>query len=132
MSVALQIILAVIGSGGFTALITGLISANQRRKDRNDSISKSLNSITEKLDAHIEENEIQFVKQDRARIIAFADECSRKIPHSKEAFDDILASIDHYEDYCADHPKFANSKAVLSIQVIKDIYKKCQAENKFI
>ena len=74
MSDTVTIILAIIGSGGFTALITGLFSANQRRKDRNDSISKSLNSISEKLDAHIEENEIQFVKQDRARIIAFADE----------------------------------------------------------
>lgn len=130
--ILVPVLLAVISSGGFTALITGLISANQRRKDRNDAISKSLKDITEKLDKHISENEQQFVLQDRSRIIAFADECRRKVSHSKEAFDDVLSSIDHYEDYCTAHKGFSNSKAEASIQIIKDIYRQCIDENKFI
>lgn len=126
------LIVAVLGSGGFSALITGLIGANQRRKDRNDAISKKLDTIGKKLDDHISENEIQFVTQDRSRIISFADECSRGVAHSAEAFDDVLTSIDHYEDFCKSHETFSNSKAIISIQIIKDVYKKCLAENKFI
>lgn len=132
MSDAVTIILAILGSGGFTALITGLFSANQRRKDRNDSISKKLDDIVAKLDEHIKENEQQFILQDRSRIIAFADECRRKIQHSQEAFNDISTCIDRYEDYCAAHKGFSNSKAEASIKLIKEAYKKALSENTFI
>lgn len=132
MNDIIPVIVAVLGSGGFTALITALIGANQRRKDRNDAISKKLTGIEQKLDAHISENEMQFVLQDRARIIAFADECARGVLHSNEAFTDVLMACDHYEDYCEKNKTFSNSKAEISIQMIKDVYKKCLKQNKFI
>lgn len=126
------ILLAIIGSGGFTALITGLISANQRRKDRNDSIMEKLDSISQALDDHIKENEQQFIQQDRSRIISFADECSRKVKHSREAFDDILASIDRYEDYCRRNPDYENNKAIVAKRIIVTTYENCLKENTFI
>lgn len=127
-----NIIIAVIGSSGFTALVTALIGAHQRRKDRNDAVSKSLNTIEKKLDDHISENEQQFMLQDRARIIAFADECRRKVLHSSEAYDDICRCIDEYGKFCSAHPTFKNSKAETSVSVIKEAHAKCIAENKFI
>ena len=127
-----SIIIAVLGSGGFTALVTALIGANQRRKDRNDQISQKLDGIEKKLDDHIAENEVQFVLMDRARILQFADEISRKVPHSEESFTDILSAIDHYEDYCDHHKNFANSKATISIGIIKEVYKEVYQDRKFI
>lgn len=127
-----SIAVAILGSGGFTALVTALISANQRRKDRNDDISKKLDGIEKKLDDHIAENEMQFMLQDRARIIAFADECRRKIQHSAEAFDDISRSIDEYQTYCDNHKSFKNSKAEVSIAVIKDAQTSCLKDDKYV
>lgn len=132
MNPILQIFLAIIGSGAFASLITGLLAARQRRLDRNDQLSNSMTRFETKLDNHIKENELQFIQQDRARIIAFADECSRKVSHSKEAFDDILASVDRYEDYCSRNPTYSNNKCVIAISIIKAVYEHCLTENKFI
>lgn len=131
-SIILPIIIAILGSGGFTALVTALIGANQRRKDRNDNISKKLDGIEKKLDDHIAENEVQFVMMDRARILQFADEISRKMQHSEESFNDILSAIDNYEDYCDHHKNFANSKATISIELIKETFKAVYQDRKFI
>lgn len=127
-----DIIIAILGSSGFTALVTALIGANQRRKDRNDAISKTLSGIEKKLDDHITENEQQFMLQDRARIISFADECRRRVSHSSEAYDDICRCIDEYAKFCSAHPDFKNSKAETSVSVIKEAHAKCIADNKFI
>ena len=128
--------IAVACGGSLIAALVSLITLFVNRKwakdDKTEEIVKKLGDIEKKLDSHIKENEQQFILQDRSRIISFADECSRKVEHSSESFDDILASIDNYEKYCKRNKDFANSKADISIDLIKTIYKKCQAENKFI
>lgn len=68
----------------------------------------------------------------RRRIIQFADEIRRKVRHSEEHFNDVFIDIKNYNDYCHEHPNFENGKAVASIAIIEDTYKKCVAEDDFL
>lgn len=126
------LLIAVVGSGGFTALITALIGARQRRKDRDDKVMKKLDDISTAVEEQKNATEERFIRLDRSAIIQFADEISRKVAHSSEAFDDILEAIDRYNNYCQAHKDFLNSKTEISAKLIKDTYKECRAEHKFI
>ena len=71
-------------------------------------------------------------KSARIRILRFGDECKQQIKHSQEHFDQIIDDIDQYETYCATHPNFKNNKAVLTISIIKDVYRRRIADNDFL
>lgn len=130
--IVVPLLIAVISSGGFASLITGLLSARQRRKDRDDDVMKKLDDISTAVEEQKNATEERFIRLDRSAIIQFADEISRKVAHSSEAFDDILEAIDRYNNYCQAHKDFLNSKTEISAKLIKDTYKECRAEHKFI
>ena len=73
----------------------------------------------DKAEARSEEDKMETA---RIRILRFGDECKRKIKHGEEHFNQVLEDIDKYETYCATHPEFKNSKAVLTISRIKECY----------
>lgn len=129
--IVLPLIVAIVGSGGFTALVTALIGARQRKKDKDDAVMKKLDSISKAVDDQKNATEERFIRLDRSAIIKFADEISRKLEHSSEAFDDILEAIDRYDKYCNNHSDFKNSKTTLSAKLIKDTYERCRSEHKF-
>lgn len=68
----------------------------------------------------------------RYRIIRFNDEIRHDVRHTEEHFTQIIEDIDTYENFCAEHPKFHNGKAVRSIANIRQIYDKCCEENSFL
>lgn len=68
----------------------------------------------------------------RARILRFGDELLQSKRHSKEHFDQILLDITAYEQYCAAHPDFANSVAIMTIRHIKDVYAERLNKNDFL
>ncbi len=72
------------------------------------------------------------VLQARRRILSAADEIRRGIPHSDEFFTEVLGDVDTYTTYCKDHPKFENSKAENSIELIKSTHFTVVKENKFV
>lgn len=78
------------------------------------------------------EFDMNLATQARQRILRFNDELLRKEHHSKEFFDNILEDIDSYERYCADHPKYKNSKATLAISNIRRCYEKCEIDGDFL
>ena len=127
----IPLVIAIVGSGGFTALVTALIGARQRKKDKDDAVMKKLDSISKAVDDQKNATEERFIRLDRSAIIKFADEISRKLEHSSEAFDDILEAIDRYDKYCNNHSDFKNSKTTLSAKLIKDTYERCRSEHKF-
>lgn len=59
----------------------------------------------------------------RTRILRFGDECLHNEKHSKEHFDQILRDIDIYETYCKTHDEFENNQAVMTIELIRQIYR---------
>ena len=68
----------------------------------------------------------------RTRILRFADELRRNVKHSEEFFNQILADISHYKNYCRTHPDYKNDKAVNAIAKIENVYQKCMEENSFL
>lgn len=121
----------------FVSIVTLLLNRKWQKEDRAvdrlTELSGKIDGVANELKAHIDANEMQEAKQARVRILRFADECRRGEKHSKEHFDSIMDDdIDMYEDYCESHPKFENNKTVTSVEIIKELYKNCLKENKFI
>ena len=56
----------------------------------------------------------------------------REIPHTEEEFVEILAKIDWYHDYCRDHTKYKNSRAVHAISNILRVYDERLAKHDFL
>lgn len=71
-------------------------------------------------------------RQARSNILRFGDELRLHQKHSKDLFDSILVDIDEYEKYCLENPMFKNSMTIETIEIIKDAYKDCLKENKFL
>lgn len=115
-----------------TLLLNRKWQKEDRTADRITELSRKIDGLSDKLEAHIEANAMSEAQQARTRILRFADECRRDELHSREFFDSVLEDIDTYEKYCETHPLFKNNKTVASNKIIKDLYDKCVRENKFI
>lgn len=68
----------------------------------------------------------------RRRILSCADECRRHIKHSEEFFNNVLEDVGYYKNYCDTHPSFENEKAVIAIDVVENVYKRCIETNDFL
>lgn len=115
---------ALTGSG-----VCGLIIVILQRKW---SQSDKLDSIANKLDKHITDDDERYIKQCRTRILRFNDELIRGIHHTKEHFGDVLDDITEYGVYCGEHKEFKNEKAVEAIANIKRVYRNCEKDNSFL
>lgn len=115
--------------------VWGLIgrAINKEQTDKIDKMQASIDGIQSKLDEHILDEEEYRAEESRRYILQGNDEIMQhNMRHSKEWFDNLLLSIDAYEDYCDEHPLYKNNKAILAIQNIKDIYQRCLKENTFL
>lgn len=68
----------------------------------------------------------------RIRILRFGDEILHGVHHSKEHFDQVLLDITEYEQYCRDHPDFANQMTVLTQKHIMETYSACFERQTFL
>ena len=107
-------------------------AANKEIIDRLDDVEKKIINIEERDSEQDRKSEEERAKAARRRILRFADEIRSKVRHSKEFFDDVLADISFYKNYCKENPKFENEKAVMAIELIEETYKKCLRENDFL
>ena len=134
----MEIITAIITACGGAAVtgIFAIIAANRARKKERDEtgkeIMRKLDALATKLDKHIEEDSNRWADNARSRILIFGDEVRRKIPHTKEAWDDVLHDIDLYEDFCSKHPLYENNRAAATISSMKSAYKKHIQKNDFL
>lgn len=97
-----------------------------------DHVKKDIGEIKEQNERQDDERIKDKALDARRRILQFADEIRRGDRHSHEHFDNVLEDISYYKQYCEDHPKFKNEKAVMSIKIIEDVYEKCARENDFL
>ena len=58
----------------------------------------------------------------RTEILHFADAVRKGQKFSKETWDDIIDSIDHYNAYCKSHEEFRNGKTTAAITFLNDVY----------
>ena len=87
-----------------------------------DEVETAQKETRARHDAHIAVDDERNADEHRLRILQFSNELLRDIPHTQEEFIEVLAEIDFYEDYCDDHPKYENNRAVHAIAHIKKVY----------
>ncbi len=96
-------------------------------------LGKALNGdVMAKLEEHIRVDDERDADMHRYRLLRFNTELVRRTRHTKEEFDEILYSVNCYERFCIDHPKYENNRAVLAIENIKRVYKECMETNDFL
>ena len=109
-----------------------MLDAIKQMNAKVDKVEEKVDELDRKMDNHEKKDLEDKVLAKRKDILVFADEISNRIEHSKEHFEEILSFIDDYEDYCNTHPSFENNKALIAIDLIKNTYKDCLRDHKFM
>ena len=97
-----------------------------------NSAKKAVADIETKLDEHLTEEEVHRAKQARYRILRFYDEVCAGQWHSESHYEDVLDDVDFYEAYCEKHPDFKNSRGKIAMEFLREDYKNCKAEGRFL
>lgn len=97
-----------------------------------DTLRTDIQHLKDQREQDREEMQKDKAEARRTRILRFSDELRQDIRHSEESFNQVLEDIDAYTDYCADHPKYPNTKAETAIRRIKEVYHTCIKENSFL
>ena len=98
----------------------------------NADVAKELCEIKKKLDDHVTMDDRRTADGYRTRILHFNNELLRSIDHTEEEFNEVLAEIDAYEEYCEEHPEYPNNRAVLAIENIRSNYKERLQKHDFL
>ena len=103
----------VFGAGGVWTIIQFFI----QRYDNKKGIQVQINKI-------MEDRELDRAILARTHILRFNDELENGMHHSKDYFRQQILDIDTYEDYCRNHPDFANGLTVMASKYIKSEYER--------
>jgi len=101
-------------------------------EESNENMKRSVDKLQGTIDAHIREDEDDRARTKRYRILRFFDEMCEGRRHSESHYEDILDDIDDYEQYCATHPGFRNSRGQAAMAAIKGQYAKIKAGGGFL
>ena len=128
----LQTFVGMLIGGGFIAFVQFLIQRSDNKKEKDSKILKAIGDLSDKVKGI--EDRMDKGSADGARriILAFDDELRRGLEHSEESYNQILADVKFYRDFCRSHADYENDKAVSAISHIKETYQHVKNENKFI
>lgn len=123
---------------GIFGLITVLLNRHwikqDKKSDKLEEMSDSIQKMRSELAAHIEADDERYATQCRARIISFGSELINEPDHkhTKGQFDSVLGDITSYTQYCEEHPRYQNEMTDRSVEIIRLIYNECATEHKFL
>lgn len=123
-------ILGFILGGGFLTFIQYLITRHDQKHDQSNAILERLNALDTKvgkIEASLDERDAILA---RTHILRFKDELYNGIHHSSEYFEQTLDDIQTYDQFCSDHPKFANGRTKAAAKYIQDEYDRLFKEHK--
>ena len=103
----------------------GLLGKINELEDKVDELSDRQEKVEEMMDERDAVN-------CRVRILRFSDELRRNVRHSQESFDQVISDLDHYEQYCLEHPGFKNNKTMAAKGRIMAAYNGCMEQNDFL
>jgi len=109
--------------------IVGIVPTIISNRRKTDDAIKTLQGT---LDKHIREDEDERARNQRYRILRFYDEICEGRRHSESHFEDILDDISDYEEYCAKHKDFRNSRGKIAMEEIQETYKRVKNKNSFL
>lgn len=134
----LTVLLTVVGNiiVAVVAIIPTIVANRKKTQDSikasNEATDKRIDKIQASFDDHVKDYEAAKAASQRYRILRFYDEVCSGQKHSESHFEDILDDIDNYEQYCATHPEFHNSRGHLAMKHIRDTYGKLKASGGFL
>ena len=105
---------------------------NKKMLINQDCLEKKVDSLQYRLEKNEKEDAMNRAYGARRRILRFSDEMRKNERHSLEFFNEVLNDIKIYKDYCDKNPDFENDKAVISMEIIEEKYKKCLKEDDFL
>lgn len=123
-------IISVLIGGGILGFIQFLISRHDNKEDKEDSILsaiKDLSGRVEQIEKSLDERDAILA---RTHILRFKDELYNGIKHSAEYFEQTLDDIQTYDQFCSDHPKFANGRTKAAAEYIRQEYDRLFKEHK--
>lgn len=119
-------------SGGLVSLIEFLIRRSDEKQDKNSEVLKAIQDLAEKIAGIEKRMDKESADEARRNILTFDDELRRKVDHSEESYNQVLADIKFYRHYCRTHADYENDKATSAINHIRETYQAVKNENKFI
>lgn len=114
--------IAFCGSAGLWTLVDHRQQRRAEREMQDSELMKEVKGIRSELaelKETVDENE---AKASRIRILKFADEVFMGAAHSKDSFDQCMADVTFYEQFCAVHPEFKNHQTAETVEYIKEVY----------
>lgn len=82
--------------------------------------------------AILEEVQANAADISRRRVLTFDSEIRKGEKHTKEDFNDVITDIDKYDEYCATHPNYKNTRSVIAESHIKKVYEQCLETDDFL
>ena len=119
-------------SGGLVSLIEFLIRRSDEKQDKNSEVLKAIQDLAEKIAGIEKRMDKESADEARRNILTFDDELRRKVDHSEESYNQVLADIKFYRHYCRTHADYENDKATSAINHIRETYQEVKNANKFI
>ena len=119
-------------SGGLVSLIEFLIRRSDEKQDKNSEVLKAIQNLAEKIAGIEKRMDKESADEARRNILTFDDELRRKVDHSEESYNQVLADIKFYRHYCRTHADYENDKATSAINHIRETYQEVKNANKFI
>jgi len=119
-------------SGGLVSLIEFLIRRSDEKQDKNSEVLKALKELADEIARILARMDKENADDARRNILNFDDELRRKVDHSEESYNQVLADIKFYRHYCREHEDYENDKATSAITHVRETYQEVKNANKFI
>lgn len=97
-----------------------------------DQLEAGQRETREQLEEHTRVDDERDANYRRQSILRFNADLMRGENYTHEHFADMLAEIDDYERYCAEHPSYKNNRAVMAVANIKRVYEENERDNSFL
>lgn len=131
MEIAMAVLVAALGGGGFSSLVAFLVTRHDAKRNRNSEVLEAIAELTSKVDNLENKMDERNAVACRIRILRFYDEMRSGIRHTKDAWDQCMSDITDYYLYCTEHPKFKNNQTEATVGYIDAEYKERLAKNDF-
>lgn len=130
--IILPVALAIFASTGFWSWLTQRKASNKQILSAVKDLDERVKTVEKSVERLADENAQTRAEASRARLLRFNSELLREMRHTEEEFVQALADVDIYEKYCADHPRYPNSRAVMAIANIRRSYAACLENHDFL
>ncbi len=123
--------LNILIGGGLLAFIQWAVDKWSLWHGKNDKVAEAIKGLSDKVTALKDTMDEREAILARTHILRFNDELLNDVEHSHEYFLQTLDDLKTYDDFCKDHPNFANGRTIQAADNIKRTYERLFDNHKF-